>query len=805
MTKIQSGRCRRLWRARLWASVAVWPLLLAGASADAQESSGQTTQTDAATTASHDFNVPAQPLADALMTFSQQAGIEIFFTADAMEGVNSSNVTGKLAIEDGLRQLLAGTNMDYRFTNPTTVTIVAGTSSSGTSLTLSPLSVIAQSDYGYNNTDILSATNTLAESRDVPRTVDVLNREMIDDTKSNTVGEALQYVAGATLSSSASLNAFGDDFFFRGFPSSQNFATNGLLATRINQARDTVNVERIEVLKGPASLLYGEMQPGAVVNVVTKQPLNEFYASAGAEGGSYDFWRLTGDLTGPVTDNGALKVRLTGAFDDGDSFIDDWTREHGFASGVASLDLSDDTVLTFEGGYSYDDWNAFYNGVPASGLVFKNSHGKFDRDINIAEPDYDGTHRDAISANARLEHAFTDNLMMRASLMWLQNNYKQEEVLPLALLADERTLRRAAFGADTQETDYIAQVNFNGQIDTGPFAHDILVGADYRHRDSRIKSGGVLIGNFDLFNPSYTETDFPNINYPHTTQDLDTWGVYLQDRMEISDQFQVIGGVRYSNSKLDSSRRQNGVTTRTNRDDDAWTTEIGFVYQPIEELSLYASRADSFLPQTGTNASGTPFEPEEAEQYEVGAKVDFFDGRLSTDLSFFYITKENAITADPDNPGESLAIGEQESRGLELTLRGEILPGWNALVAYGLTDTEITENNDGLEGKRFRNIPTHTVSVATRYDFQDEALKGLSLMGSVLFLSDRSIDDEDTMSLPSQARLDLGISYSPIDALEFSARVENVTDAELYDASDSAAAVYPGAPRTFMLSGRITY
>lgn len=799
MTKIRSVT-RSQHRVWLLASAAALPLL-AIMPAQAQEMAAQAAQTSPED-GTHNFDVKSQPLADALIAFSQQAGIEVFFGADALEGIASPGVTGQHSVETGLRVLLAGTGMDFRFSNPTTVTIHALPSGS---MILAPLTVIAESDRGYNSSSVMSATNTLAESRDIPRSIEVINRDIIEDTNAQTVGEALQYVAGTSLTSSASLNGFGDDFLIRGFSSAQNFATNNVLATRVNHPRDTINVERIEVLKGPASLLYGEQQPGAVVNVVTKQPQDEFHASAAAEGGSYDFWRLTGDVGGPVSENGALKFRLTGAYDERDSYIDDWEKDHQFISGVMSLDVTDDTLLTLETTYSKDDWNSFYNGVPAAGLVFKSDNGKYDRDINISEPDYDGTERYAISSAARLEHAFNDNLVLRANFMWLQNDYTQEEVLPIALLADERTLRRAAFGADSRDNNYIGQINLNAQADTGPFSHDILVGADYRHQDSSVRSGGVLIDNFDLYNPSYTETDFPDLNLPHTTQDLDTWGIYAQDRIGITEEFQLVGGVRYSKSKLDSERRQNGVSTFAARNDDAWTTDIGIVYQPIEEVALYASRSDSFNPQTGTNADGQAFEPEEAEQYEIGAKVDWLDGALSTDLAFFHITLENALTADPDNPGEVLSIGEQESRGLEFTVRGEILPGWNALVAYGLTDTEVTKTNDGFEGKRFRNVPTHTLSFATRYDFQDEILEGLSLTGAVRFMSDRSIDNEDTMSLPAQARLDLGVIYNPFESVEFNARVENVTDAKIYDASDSDVAVYPGAPRTFLIGGRITY
>jgi iron complex outermembrane recepter protein len=789
-----------------WAGAVVLASAI-GATTISSPAAAQSTMQTEAPAVKIDFSIPSLPLTEALIQFGRQANMQTSAEATVIADQHSTAVKGNMTWHEAITLLLSGTSLTYRV-NGTMLSIekqTAETRPATESTTLSPLNVIAESDYGYNSDVILSATNTLADTRDIPRTVEVINNEIITDTKARSVGDALQYVAGATRSSSASLNAFGDDFLFRGFPSGQNFATNGLMATRLNHPRDTVNVERIEVLKGPASLLYGEMQPGAIVNVVTKQPLDAFQATGGVEGGSHDFWRVTGDVTGPVSENGALKVRVNGAYNEGDSFIDDWHKEHRFVSGVASLDITEDTLLTFEGGYSYDDWSAFYNGVPASGMVVSNSNGKFDRDLNISEPDYDGTQRYAYSANTRLEHSFNDNLVLRGSLMWLENNYQQEEVLPWGLQGDERTLDRVAFGAHGQETDYVAQINLNAQVETGPFSHDILLGADYRRRNSNHSSGGDVIDPIDIFDPHYSNTDFPDLNLPKTIQQLDAWGIYAQDRIGITEDFQFLAGLRYSGSKLDSVRHQNGVSTKTARDDEAWTTDIGFVYQPIEELALYASRADGFQPQTGTTASGTPFEPEESVQYEVGAKLDFFDGALSTDLAFFHITKENAVTPDPGNPGESLAIGEQESRGIEFTVRGEILPGWNALVAYALTDTEITKDNSGLEGKRVRNIPTHSVSLATRYDFQQESLEGLSLLGSVIFASERSVDDEDTMSLPAQARLDLGVAYSLFDAVELNARVENVTGATLYDASDSEDAVYPGAPRTFMIGGRITY
>ncbi|WP_282011692.1 TonB-dependent siderophore receptor [Nitrospina watsonii] len=750
-----------------------------------------------------EFDIQAQDLNAALLEYADRTGIQIMYESSSVAGMRSSGVQGTYTPEEALKRILKGTGIKHKFVDNTRVTLVGAERV----MELSPIDVIADDYVGlYMSERAISATRTGVENKDIPQKIEVYNRNMLDDTRSNNVGEVLRFSPGA-VSDGGSFGAFADNFNFRGFSAASNMMVNGLRGgTRMITARDTSNVERVEILKGPSSVMYGQMQPSAVVNVVTKQPLDFFHAEGGFQLGSFDSYRLTTDVGGPISDDKRIKYRLNVAYEDRESFIRFWDREHIFIAPVVTMDLNEDTKWTVEGTYSADDWSNFYNGQPASGLLTPNPNGKYDPSISIGEPNFGGTSRSNISVMSRLEHRFSDWLIGRFNFSWMQTKRNFEEVFPDGLQADGRTLNREFFVSpgDTSQ-DFFFLLDVNATFDTGSLAHEVVVGADFRNNHGDFHTNFAAMGTLDIFNPVYNVSSKPSLVPRTFIQDIKTLGFFLQDRITVFENLKLLGGFRYAYSDLDSEfAAAGGPLVPFSRTDDAFTTQFGAVYQPWETVSVFFNRTESFVPQDGSTAGGTPFAPESGEQYEGGFKVDFLDGRANATLSYFHITQSNMATNDPNNPGFDIAVGESQSQGVELSVQAEPVPGWNLLTSYGFTETEVTKDNSGLQGNTFRNVPSHTFALQSRYDFQTAPWDKFSVNGSVQHVSTRFANANNTFRLPGYVRVDVGGMYRPTDKLDVGFFVENLFDEQIF-ASGFRQNVFLQNPRTFQGVVRFRY
>ena len=246
-------------------------------------------------------------------------------------------------------------------------------------------------------------------------------------------------------------------------------------------------------------------------------------------------------------------------------------------------------------------------------------------------------------------------------------------------------------------------------------------------------------------------------------------------------------GLRYDTVTQDSFSASvfNPAGADTSRTDDAFSPRVGLVYQPIEEVSLYTSYSQSFAPNFGNTPTGDTLEPEKGEQFEVGTRAELLGGRLVASLAWFNIVKENVATTDPNNPLFSVATGEQRSRGVELDVIGEILPGWNIVANYAYTDTEITENNDGLEGNRLFGVPEHSANLWTTYDVQEGPLTGLGLGVGVNFVGERFGDNANSFNLESYVLTNAAISYER-DNWQLGLNFRNLFDVDYIESAENS-------------------
>lgn len=638
--------------------------------------------------------------------------------------------------------------------------------------------------------------------KEIPQGVAVFNRDVMDISPVITVGDIVRFVPTATRDGST-LNAFGDDYLIRGFGVSQ--AVNGLGFNRVAHARDSANVERVEILKGPAAVLYGQMEPGAVVNVVTKQAQDEFSAEAGVELGRYDDQRYTLDVTGPFSDR--VRGRLNMAYRNADTFIDFWNLEHFFVAPNLAVDISPTTHLVFEGAYSSNSWSSFQNGRPASGAFLPNPNGRYANSFNPDEKGLGFTDRDSATANLRLTQAVNESLDARFSYTYTRNEADFRETFVTGLEDDFRTIQRFMFiGKDAYENDHNLLLDLTGEATTGALRHQFIAGFNYREFDASRPARFVPITSLDMFDPVYGTVSEADVSpaLPDFKQDFKSVEAFIQDRISFSGRAHLLLGLRYTDAAQDTKFvAVDGSVSPDELDETNWTTQVGLLYDVTDSLSLYANRSESFVPQFGTSSGGRPFDAEESTQYEIGTRYYLGDNGVRIDAAVFTITKENLATSDPANPGFEAAIGEVESKGFELSMSGYLLPNWYLGLTYGYLETEVKRDFDGLQGKEIRNTPENTASLQTRYDITSGLLKGLGIGGSVEYVDQRYGDSDNTFNLPSHTRVDLGLYYAVNDNIQVDYLINNATDEDIYNEGFNILRVVEEPGRTYL--ARFTY
>lgn len=638
----------------------------------------------------------------------------------------------------------------------------------------------------------------------VPQTISVLDDRLIERTASRTVGDALRFVPGAQRDGSP-LDAFGDTFLIRGFEANQTL--NGLYANAIQQPRDTVGIDRIEVLKGPASVLYGQLQPGAVVNVVTKQPRREFAGAVSFSYGRFDELRGAFDLTGPITEDGAVRFRLTSAYDDARSFVDFWRRKHLYVAPVLAFDLDEATTVTAEGFYTRNRLDGFFNGVPASGTVLPNSNGRLRRSLSLTDPTLAPSIRENGNAQLRIEHRIRDNLRWRAAVDWTHERRDEANVLGIfGWDVEDRSLTRLLLDGGGRGNNWTVHNDLSADLATGSIGHALVVGGDFSTLRRSTSRRVFFLPSLDLFAPVYaTDTPPPMSEVPSLAQTVrdrsHAIGLFVQDRIAVSEQVKAIVGVRWSDFEQTSrTTRANGSNVESRQKDSAWTTQLGLLYNPVDEVSLFVSRTTSFLPTYGIRADGTALPPETGRQYEAGVKAQLMNSRASLGASLFHLKRGDVIVADRDNPSFQISIGEQVAKGIELTAEVRPVEGLELYAGYAFTDAKTTrDTDDSLVGLRIRNVPRHSLVLRSAYQWKDGALAGLSLGGAATYTGRRAGTLENAFTLPSYWRVDANVSYALPERIEIGGNIDNLTGARFFDYAYSEFEVWPGAPRVWRM------
>ena len=658
----------------------------------------------------------------------------------------------------------------------------------------------------YRSLSATGATKTDTLLSDLPQSVRVLTSELLIDAGVTTLAGALDLASG--VSRQSNLGGLWDSSAMRGFTGDPNFGSdfmvNGFSSSRgYNGLRDSANTDSVEVLKGPASALYGRGEPGGTVNIVTKKPRFAPGYTFGAGVDQHGLARSAADLTGPLSEN--VAYRLNAAYEAGGSFRDHVDVERMQLTPSFLWRIGDATTLSYELEASKQR-APFDRGV----VAVKGTLGLIPNTRFLGEPGDGKVGVRSVGHQVFAQHAVSDAWSLQGGVSYRDSALRGFSSQPNDLLADGRTLRRQRRLNDWSGVDRSGRIEAVGKIALGGVTHNLLAGVDaYAFDDDRVQlrrnptSGAPYA--IDIYAPDYGGAALPLALSASTRESQRSRALYLQDQLDLSRQWKALLGVRRD------SYDQTVVNRRLERSSaqslHATSPRVGLVYQPAPSLSLYASAARGFRPNSGISLDNQAFPAESSRAYEVGAKVDSMDGKLSTTVALYRITKDNVLTLDVRNTDFSIPAGEVASKGVEVDMAGDVARDVRLSLAYAYTDAVVTRGDNAiLAGSRFPNVPKHSATILLTPRFRLGSGSAM-LGGGVSHVGARTGDvaASSGFMLPSYTTARLVASFAPNPRLRFALNVDNLFDKQYYASSYSTVWVTPGATRTVRLDARYRF
>lgn len=761
-------------------------LLALSSTVNAQEASRQS------------FEMPAGELGSALSRFAVDTGVVIYFDASLTQNKNTAGLSGEFGVLEGLTQLLNGSGLDVVRESDGSYRVVDPVAIGGSVMTFDSLKVggseLAESAYGpvdgYVATRSSTGSKTDVSLIETPRSISVVTADQLDAQGARSIDEALRYTAGIA-SEYRGIDKNLTDIVLRGFAEDSYVFIDGMRGSGHNEDHiDAYGLERIEVLKGPASILYGAGSPGGLVNISSKQPTEDFFTEVSIDTGGNNRKGGKLDINSALDDERKLLIRLTAVKYDGDSQVDFTEENRLYIAPALKWNVNDNTSLTILGKYQKDE-GPHPTWLPAEGTVYANPNGQISTSFQIGEPGHwVGFDQEYSSLGYLLDHNISDVWSVHHRLRYTESEGSARSADGWGILDDGRTAPRGPFYAEYSGESFLTDSNVTGVFNAGKLAHKFLVGVDYKKTD-RSDSGGELNAeeewSIDYFNPTYGLISFPSPReileqaYDDSQTEVTQLGLYIQDQVEINDLILNVGA-RFDGYESNVFNRLDVSTSKDK--DDSLTMQIGSVYKFSNKIAAYASYSESFEPQSGTDFFGNEFEPTTGKQYEVGVKYQPGNDRSLITVSLFDIKKQNILTRDLEHDNFSVPVGEVESKGFEVEAKISINENFNLLSAYSYVDAKITESNtdDGWEdeGNRLGQTPENQVSIWADYNFQNGIFRGMRLNGGLRYIGS-SLDYQNIIKTPSYTLLDVGINYDfneTLRGLSLSLTASNLTDKE---------------------------
>lgn len=644
--------------------------------------------------------------------------------------------------------------------------------------------------------------------KELPQAVSVISAQELDAMGISNFQTALSL--DSSLSRQNNFGGLWESFAIRGFSGDENlpsaYLINGFSAGRgFSGLRDTSNIESIEVLKGPASALYGRGEPGGTVNITTKKPQFEQQGYLKLSAGEYAHQRLEGDYTSGITDD--IAFRINGSYEDSESFRDTIESKKTAITPSIFVKLGDDTSLTYE--FEYVDQEVpFDRGIPVLPDV------NISPETFLGEPSDGPMEVEAMGHQLTLQHQINADWFLSLGAGYRDSSlegYSSEiELSPgrQLLYADGETVSRQRRYRDYDAKDASLRVELNGSFDALGTKHNVLIGADgYDYELHSIQErwrtawgSGDTTFSINAYNPVYGQTAPETSPTQDNLEEQNAFGVYLQDQMALSEKVNLLIGVRFDKFEQDITNNFSGNTVSQSKSEV--NPRIGISYQVDDGVTLYSNYAEGFRPNSGADANSNAFEAEKSESIEAGVKWSLFNDVLSGTVALFKTEKSNILTADPINSGFSVALGKAESSGVELDSRFNLTENTVLDIGYTYIDAhtvnDMTNPDWGVSiaaNSQLINVPKHTLNMSLIH-YAEVADTPLQLGAHVLSVSDRlgeTIDPD--YELPSYTIVNLFGTLNINDNITLQANIENLFDEEYFANSYSALWTMPGQPR----------
>ena len=715
-------------------------------------------------------------------------------------------------------------------------------SQSTTTADIERIAVVGTSPHRYQTNSGDSLVGLPLEFLELPRIVDVIPEQLLLDQKVTELEEALRNVPGVSLS-----DGFGgsnNDYLIRGFRLNTIYRDG--LRVESNFRVNTSNLDSIRVIKGPASITYGQVEPGGLVDVITKKPLDSRRFSGEVRAGSWDNYLVQGDISTPLGDDAAIRANFS--HQDAGSFRDFFDIKRDAIALSGRYDIAPSTQVNLS--YEYrDEFRSFDRGtitVPtANGREIINNL----KDIPISRrfgEAFEEIDTQFEFSTANIKHSFDNGWQLKIGGAWENSTSDDLQARPGAavILAadapivdgyftatptqkeiydedDDRVfmVRRTDGSRDSKTHVSYFNALLSGEITTGSINHRIAIGGDRRRYESSryfiatpvtngvpvsMGGGGPL---FDIENPVYGHLpdSLSTVGASKIYDATEDYGIFINDYMELTSSLSLLVGGRLDYSDVDRDGPANEV--------NAFSPQFAVNYRIGDNISTFASYSEAFSPNTafkldssGSSSETELFDPENSKQYEWGSKGQFFDGKLNSSISVYKIEKENVLTSVNDNYE---LIKGQQSQGLELQVNGQPVPGWTVMAGYAYTDAEIL--SEANAGNTPKNVAEHNGSIWTSYEFHQGSLQGFGSGIGAFYMGDRYGDDANTWELGSYTTVDVSVWYTLSSLgknggnIRFQLSAKNILDKTYYSASGGDLRVSIGTPRSIYASVSATF
>ncbi|WP_262964158.1 TonB-dependent receptor [Methylobacter psychrophilus] len=646
---------------------------------------------------------------------------------------------------------------------------------------------------GYQAKSNTTAVKTDTALIDLPQSITVISQELIKDQNMQSIADTVRYVPGVSIAQGEGRR---DNPIFRGNSSSSDMYVDGI-RDDVQYYRDLYNIERVDVLKGPNAMIFGRGGSGGLINRATKQANWNTGREMNIQFGSFDKYRLTGDVDQAINDNFA--VRLTSMWENSRSYRDGYNAERWGVNPTASWRPNDQTKVTL--GYEhYEDNRTADRGISS----FNGRPINTDASTFFGDPDRSPSGVKVDSFSAIIDHDFGSGVSVRNSSRYASYDQFAQNIFPGAVNAAGEQVAIVAYNSTTQRENLFNQTDLTFSLHTGPFKHKFLTGAEFgRQETDNFRNSGLFGPNADktsalvpLINPRYNGA----VAFKHGTTDANNNGVattaagYVQDQIELTQHWQAIVGVRYDRFDVDFQNKNNGqnITTANN----LVSPRGGLLYKPFDNFSLYTNYSIAYVPRAGEQLSSLTLsnqalEPEEFRNYEVGAKWDIVPD-MSATLALYQLDRLNALATDPNNSALSFLVDGQRTRGIELGLNGNITDAWKVFGGYAYQNGDITKSisSSALAGATLAQVPEHSFSLWNRYDISQQWGVGL---GSI-YRGKMYAATDNKVILPGFLRFDAAVYYKATKNIQLQVNIENLFDKQYYASAHSNNNITPGSP-----------